>query len=177
MPAACLACPSLLQFKHPLVGGIRSLQLDCQCEIRPLAQAVAHSVLCPCHRAPASWAGAGAAPTCAISGAALDRSRCGRDDRTVQLGAHPGGALHMKNPVNIANLVGSGWGGDGGGGGAAPATLNVIARIKVGATSGGCCWAQHTRAGVWIWLARAAPSGTVIDPVTHPHAARVPAAG
>jgi hypothetical protein len=141
---------------------------------------VAHAVLCPCHRAPASWAGAGAAPTCAISGAALVRSQCGRDDRTVQLGAHPCGALHMKNPVNIANLVGSGWGGDGSGGSggsAAPATLNVIARTKVGATSGGCCWAQHKRAGVWIWLARAAPSGTVIDPVTHPHAARVPAAG
>ena len=43
----------------------------------------------------------------------------------------------MKNPVNIANMVGSGWGGDGSRASAAPATLNVIARIKVGGGWGG----------------------------------------
>lgn len=111
-----------LQFKHPLVGSIRALALRCTAEVRPLAQAVQHAALCPCHHAPAAAASAAAACTCAISGAPLDRRQCGRDERTVQVGGHPGGALHLLAPFDIGTA--------GGGGAAAP--LSVVARVKVG---------------------------------------------
>lgn len=108
-----------LAFKAPLVGGIRALQLSASPEVRPLAQCVRHAALCPCHRTPAAWA-PGAAAICAVTGAALDARQCGRDERTVQVGPQPGGALHLAAPFNIASA--------GGGG----ATLNVVYRIKVG---------------------------------------------
>ena len=120
------ALPVALAFKAPLLGGIRALALAASPEVRPLAQAVRHAALCPCHRTPAAWAGAAA--LCAVTGAALDPRQCGRDERTVQVGAQPGGALHLAAPFNIGSA------GGGGGG----ATLNVLSRVKVGA--GECCW-------------------------------------
>lgn len=119
----CLAFLPLppAQFKQALVGSIRALSLTARSEIRPLAQAVAHATLCPCHRTPT---GPGtAACTCAVSGQPLDRRQCGRDERTVQVGGLPGGALHLAAPFNIASA-------SGGGGGVA--SLSVVARIKVG---------------------------------------------
>lgn len=82
--AALLPTLSLLQFKQPLVGSIRALQLSCQAEVQPLAQSVRHAALCPCHCTPAALV-QGAAACCAITGAPLDSRQCGRDDRTVQV--------------------------------------------------------------------------------------------
>lgn len=119
------ALPVSLAFKAPLLGSIRALALAAAPEVRPLAQSVRHAALCPCHRSPAAWAGAAA--LCAVTGAALDPRQCGRDERTVQVGAQPGGALHLAAPFNIGSA------GGGGGG----ATLNVLGRVKVGAWGAG----------------------------------------
>lgn len=75
----------LPQFKQPLVGSIRALQLSCQAEVQPLAQSVRHAALCPCHRTPAAWV-PGTSACCAVTGAPLDSRQCGRDERTVQVG-------------------------------------------------------------------------------------------
>ncbi|KAL4442076.1 hypothetical protein ABPG77_011337 [Micractinium sp. CCAP 211/92] len=109
-----------LQFKQPLLGSIRSLALSCAPELRPLPQAVAHAALCPCHGAPTNRA---AGTACSITGVPLDRRQCGQDERAVQVGAGAAGALHLSAPFNIAAVAGVAGGG--------PATLSVLARIKV----------------------------------------------
>lgn len=122
----------LLQFKQPLLGSIRSLALSAAPELRPLSQAVAHAVLCPCHAAPTNWARGGAAlPVCCVSGAPLDGRQCGRDERIVQVGAGAAGALHLLAPFNIAAVAGAAGGG--------PATLSVLARIKASVMEGRAC--------------------------------------
>ncbi|KAL4427862.1 hypothetical protein ABPG75_001951 [Micractinium tetrahymenae] len=113
-----------LQFKQPLLGSIRSLALSAVPELRPLSQSVSHAALCPCHAAPTNWGGGAAAPVvCSISGAPVDRRQCGRDERTVQVGSSAAGALHLSAPFNIEAVAGVAGGG--------PATLSVLARIKV----------------------------------------------
>lgn len=129
----CVDMPPLnvtLEFSAPLIGDVRSINLEAHCDTHPLCLDTSHCTLCGCHGAPVALRGADGGPLplpqnklqCPVTGTPLDPRQCLQDGKTICLGNNPSaGVLSLKAPLSIAP---SGVGTEG-------AVLRVLSRVNL----------------------------------------------